>query len=104
MDGGQLLHDLAAIFMLILCYSQHPVVKSYPAQLKPPPEPQLPPDDRDPPEEDPPSEAAADIFLRVSVLPQTGQGGKRSASEKRTIFSKSSAQFWQWYSYKGIFC
>jgi hypothetical protein len=66
----------------------------YPAQEKPPLEPQLLLDTPDP-EDEVPNDAAAEIFLCVSVLPQDGQGGRRSASEKRTIFSKSSAQFWQ---------
>jgi hypothetical protein len=89
--------------MLILCYPNTRLGNDYPAQEKPPPDPQLPPKEAEPPDELLPNEAAAEIFLCVSVLPQTGQGGKRSASEKRTIFSKSSAQFWQWYSYKGMF-
>lgn len=62
---------------------------SYPAQVNPPPEPQPPPDE---PEEEPPSAAAAEIFFFVSALPQLGQGGKSSASENRTIFSKDSRQ------------
>jgi len=68
--------------------------------VNPPPEPQLLPDE---PEEELPKHATAEIFLCVSMLPQTGQAGSRSASEKRTIFSKSSLQLLHWYSYNGIF-
>ena len=60
----------------------------YPAQLNPPPEPQLPAE-LEVPEAAVPREANVDIFLWVSGLWQAGQAGERSASEKRTIFSKA---------------
>jgi hypothetical protein len=67
--------------------------KSHPAQLKPPRDPQLLLEVEKPP---PPNEvlkdATAEIFFFVSWLLHVGQVGLRSASEKRTIFSKSSPQ------------
>jgi hypothetical protein len=75
---------------------------NYPAQLKPPLEPQLPLDALDAPDEEAPKEAMVDIFFWVSKLAHFGQVGVRSISEKRTIFSKVSPQVLQRYSYKGI--
>jgi hypothetical protein len=77
-------------------------VVNYPAQLKPPPEPQLPPDELEVPEEVVPKEAIADNFFWVSKLWQEGQVGVRSISEKRTIFSKTCPQVLQRYSYNGM--
>jgi hypothetical protein len=74
----------------------------YPAQLKPPLEPQpllvealVPPNEL-------PSEAKDEIFFLVSWLWQEGQAGFMLASEKRITFSNSLPHSLHWYSYKGI--
>jgi hypothetical protein len=74
-----------------------------PAQEKPPPEPQLLLLEEDVAPEKPEANAATvDSFLWVSLLWQAGQTGLRSTSEKRTIFSNTTPQSLQRYSYKGI--
>ena len=74
----------------------------YPAQLNPPPEPQLLALETPIPAEEIPREAIVEIFLRVSWLWQVGQTGFWFASEKRTIFSNSLPHSLHSYSYKGI--
>jgi hypothetical protein len=74
----------------------------YPAQLKPPLGPQLLLEAFVELERDTPRDPTFDIFLWVSSLSHFGQAGARSASEKRTIFSKASPQSSHRYSYMGI--
>jgi hypothetical protein len=64
----------------------------YPAQLKPPREPQLLAVELEELTEKLPKEPTLEIFLWVSWLPQVGQTGARSASVKRTIFSNVCLQ------------
>jgi hypothetical protein len=70
----------------------HGRFSNYPVQVKPPPEPQLLPVGTPALLEVLPSDAKAEIFFFVFRLWQDGQDGLWSASEKRTIFSKSSPQ------------
>jgi hypothetical protein len=66
-------------------------VWNYPAQLKPPPEPQLLLDELEAPREAP-NDAKVVIFFLVSWPWQVGQVWIMSASENRTIFSNSVSQ------------
>jgi hypothetical protein len=70
-------------------------VEAYPAQLKPPREPQWLLDETLMLPSEFPRAAIAETFLRVSSLWQTGQTGLWLASEKRTIFSNSSPHLLQ---------
>jgi hypothetical protein len=74
--------------------------QGHPAQLKPPRGVQDEPLEK--PESPDENEATVESFLRVFWLWQPGQSGRRSASEKRTIFSNSNPHSLQRYSYKGI--
>jgi hypothetical protein len=71
---------------------------AYPAQEKPPLDPQLLPPDPEVALVEEPNEATCDIFFWVSWLWQLGQTGLRSASDQRTIFSNTSPQALQRYS------
>jgi hypothetical protein len=73
-------------------YDQHPVDLHYPAQVNPSPEPQLLPDVLLPLPLPLPKMAGREIFFRVWLLPQPGQGCASSAWEKLTNWSKSSPQ------------
>jgi hypothetical protein len=78
--------------------------KGYPAQEKRPDEPQLLPDVLTlTPLLLVPCEAKVEICLWVSVLWQLGHTGLRLASDQRIIFSNTSPQALQRYSYNGIF-
>jgi hypothetical protein len=74
----------------------------HPAQLNPPRELQLLEEGWLEVEKDEASELTLDNFLCVSWLSHSGQAGTLSASEKRTISSKSTPQSLQEYSYRGI--
>jgi hypothetical protein len=60
----------------------------YPPQVNPPCDPQPSPDTSELLIPSGDKDMTNEIFLCVSVLAHEGQGGSRSASEKRTIFSK----------------
>jgi hypothetical protein len=49
-----------------------------------------------------PKETTLESFFCVFWLAHFGQAGRRSASEKETLFSNSSPHSVQRYSYKGI--
>ena len=66
--------------------------RGQPAQVNPPPDPQLLADEAAGPEEEDPKEAAIEIFLRVFSFPQNGQSGIRSDFKKLTICSNSFPQ------------